>query len=429
MSTDLIVTDLQKLAPGSGLITLYEMQISDTPNTFIYLSNGYDSDSNKIQFRDKESPFTIRTYDVIPAMMDSVEKNTDGPLPRPTFTIANVLRTTTGSSLSGAMQVGNAGSPLPFDKLVGMKVIRRVTLEKYLVGGTADPGAVEPIEYPQEIYYIDRVSEQTNKAITFELVSPFDLQGVTLPRRNVISTGCSWDYQGAGNHRFEYEKKGGCTWNQESKVSLDGTEYTLYVNKDEELILNLVASNFTTWVGSANKDDYIKTIGNTTNKVESDGSLTPTAVTDYWQCTNDSTTSAPADGSVNWRRIRIHSTYSSASEYSAYIDTQYNDYVTFAQSEIVKGASVSVTRLWKTSYRTQTANNHVGDPELNRYWSRADICNKRLGSCAIRFGTLVGATGSNFATDPATPGNYPKVARNDDVVLPFGGFPTSRSFG
>jgi phage-related protein len=56
---------------------------------------------------------------------------------------------------------------------------------------TADPN----IEFPLEVYYIDRKSAENKVFCEFELVSSLDLQGVKIPRRQVIANCCSWIYR------------------------------------------------------------------------------------------------------------------------------------------------------------------------------------------------------------------------------------------
>ena len=49
------------------------------------------------------------------------------------------------------------------------------------------------------MWFIDRIAEKTPTHITFELASPFDLAGVSVPARAVVGKYCSWEYQGANS--------------------------------------------------------------------------------------------------------------------------------------------------------------------------------------------------------------------------------------
>ena len=78
--------------------------------------------------------------------------------------------------------------------LGGAKVVRIRTLKKYLDGEAgADPHA----KFPDEIWYVDRKSNENRCVVEFELASKFDLVGVVLPRRQIIANVCQWKYRGA----------------------------------------------------------------------------------------------------------------------------------------------------------------------------------------------------------------------------------------
>ena len=132
-------------------------------------------------------------------------------LPRPTLKISNILGTFTTILLT-----------LP-QGLEGAKVTRIRTLERYIdhinfdIGdilledesellqendslvsqessdnphGTPDATAT----FPNEVYYIDRKSTENRDIIEFELAASFDLQGVRLPKRQVLPA----DFPGVG---------------------------------------------------------------------------------------------------------------------------------------------------------------------------------------------------------------------------------------
>lgn len=83
--------------------------------------------------------------------------------------------------------------------LIGSKIIRKRTTARYLdavnfVGG--NPNA-NPSEYlPDEIFYITRKTQENRILIEFELGSSLDLQGVVLPKRQVIANICPFKYRG-----------------------------------------------------------------------------------------------------------------------------------------------------------------------------------------------------------------------------------------
>jgi lambda family phage minor tail protein L len=127
------------------------------------------------------------TYTHYPIEATGFEWTGNGKLPRPKLLVANVF----GEIGAYAEQ---------YDNLYGAKVTRRKTLAKFLdginfVGGNpyADPSQC----YPDEIWYVDRKSSPKKLFLEFELASPFDLAGVSLPGRQYIANCCPWIYRGA----------------------------------------------------------------------------------------------------------------------------------------------------------------------------------------------------------------------------------------
>ena len=58
-------------------------------------------------------------------------------------------------------------------------------------GWTPDPGK----KWPDEIFYLDRLSRLDQNVIEVELSTLTDLEGVRLPRRICISRLCTWEYR------------------------------------------------------------------------------------------------------------------------------------------------------------------------------------------------------------------------------------------
>lgn len=108
-----------------------------------------------------------------------------------------------GSPARPKLQVGNFGGTISalcrqYEDLLGVKLKRRRTLVKYMdaanfAGG--NPTANPAEEYPVETWIITRKANETPAAIEFELGSPLDLQGVKLPRRQVVAGTCLWAYR------------------------------------------------------------------------------------------------------------------------------------------------------------------------------------------------------------------------------------------
>ena len=120
--------------------------------------------------------------------LEGFEFNGNGQVPRPRLRVANVTGAITALVLT-------------YQDLVGAKITRKRTLAKYLdavnfeggVNPTADPSA----EFADDVYYVDRKSRETRDVVEFELAASFDLEGVTLPRRQIVQNVCPWRYRGS----------------------------------------------------------------------------------------------------------------------------------------------------------------------------------------------------------------------------------------
>lgn len=134
-------------------------------------------------------------YYAWPVEADGFEYSGKGTLPRPTIRIANVEGTVTAILIE--VNQFSHGSDL-----TGAEVKRIRTLARFLDAvnfendvnpfGTPDPTA----SLPEEIYYIDRKSAETQQVVEFELACSFDLAGVRIPKRQTINNVCQWLYRG-----------------------------------------------------------------------------------------------------------------------------------------------------------------------------------------------------------------------------------------
>ena len=200
------VSELQKINP-SNIVELFQLQLDTTihgANTTYYFHNGVSENNNGNLIFDSVE------YTRMPIEATGFEFN-GKQLPRPKLRISNILGTLTTILLT-----------LP-QGLEGAKVTRIRTLERYIdhinfdIGdilleddsellqendslmsqessdnphGTPDPTAT----FPNEVYFIDRKSTENRDIIEFELAASFDLQGVRLPKRQVLPA----DFPGVG---------------------------------------------------------------------------------------------------------------------------------------------------------------------------------------------------------------------------------------
>ncbi len=189
---------------------LFQLQLDSTihgVDTTYYFHNGTAENGNvNLIFDNKQ-------YTRMPIEADGF--TFDGKqLPRPTLRISNILGTFTTLILT-----------LP-QGLEGAKVTRIRTLERYLdhtnfdggdivqeydtayyivqedgsfidqeegdnPHGTPDSTAI----FPKEIFYIDRKTSENREVVSFELAASFDLDGVRLPKRQVLPA----DFPGVGS--------------------------------------------------------------------------------------------------------------------------------------------------------------------------------------------------------------------------------------
>lgn len=175
----MIQSDIQKLNPGA-IVELFQIDTSPAGDNHIYyLHNGVNELGNSLVFDGN-------IYTRFPIVAAEFEKTSQGTLPRPKIQIANV----TGLIGALAKELGD---------LVGSKVTRIRTFVKYL-DAVNFPGGVNPTADPnqvldKEIWFIDRKSSENVIFVEFELTAAFDVQGVKIPRRQVVQNVCPWRYR------------------------------------------------------------------------------------------------------------------------------------------------------------------------------------------------------------------------------------------
>jgi len=174
-----IQSDIQKLDPGA-IVTLFELDATALAAATIYY---FHAGVNELK---QSVVWNGDTYTPFPIEADGFEKAGTGTSTRPTLRIANV------TSLIGALVRDS-------NDLVGAKITRRRTFVRYLdavnfTGGT-NPTADPNIALPDEIYYIARKSSENKVYIEFELESALDMEGVMVPRGQVVQNICQWVYR------------------------------------------------------------------------------------------------------------------------------------------------------------------------------------------------------------------------------------------
>ncbi len=399
-----LVTDLQGQAQTSALITVFEVSL---PNSDLggpgvdklYFHDGangtenikwyslLDDDNFGSTSRDHYTQEAI-DYVAFPVESEGWEVRGSGTLPRPTIRFANINQYWS-SHLSN------------YDDLVGAKVIRRKTLQKYLPtsGKNAqnDPNC-PPIEFNRDVYYIERKSKEDAIMVEFELASAFDVQGIKLPRRSIIAARCPWKYKDPD--------QGGCDWPADNRYTINGTEHTLYFDKDDNRITSYTtwglqndASNRTSNLYAAQSYsvgdhvEYYRPIGGliSASAVTSGSNVTYTVASGHGIVVGDFVIAKGfTDEDANFKAVPLYVSAKTATSV-----TVQNPSATITTSS----GYLQATRV--TLYKCKTAHSIAvtdsGDdiirPTNISYWEFGDVCGKRLTSCAKRYGFEPGGSG------------------------------------
>ena len=161
------------LMKGQGVTRLSEEQWSsmklftDTPSE-IYFCNWQETDGNFVKFGGNN-------YAPIPYQSSGFAISNEGVLPNPQLTMSNVDQVPT--------QLINI-----YNDLLGTEVIRTRVLAKHLDNGS-DPDVNS--KWPDETWFVQRKVTENKLFVTWELSTPFDLDGVTIPKRRALRNSCS----------------------------------------------------------------------------------------------------------------------------------------------------------------------------------------------------------------------------------------------
>lgn len=123
--------------------------------------------------------FNGNNYRPVPIDMSGFELSSRA-LPTPKVTIGNAL-----GAISNMIKL--------YDGLQGAKLSRFKTFIKYL-GLPANPAYLLS---PPDVYYVDRVAEETRLGVVIELQSVFALNGLKLPGRIITQNTCTAIFKSA----------------------------------------------------------------------------------------------------------------------------------------------------------------------------------------------------------------------------------------
>ena len=118
-------------------------------------------------------------YYPLPIKATGFKSVNTGAMPTPKLTVSNI-----DSALIPVLA--------EYDDLIGAKFTRIRIFETYLDGGS-DPDPDQ--EFPREVYTINSKTSQTRKSVSWSLSSTIDMDGIKLPRRQVLRDYCQSVYR------------------------------------------------------------------------------------------------------------------------------------------------------------------------------------------------------------------------------------------
>jgi lambda family phage minor tail protein L len=401
---ELLNVDLQEQSPsaeetasGNAIVTLFEIYLANSDlggagTDKLYFHDGTKSPADSYGSLQMYSPtaesswgsttasdYSLVTYTPFPFEFSGYERRTKGALPRPTIRFANINRDFT---------VYNTNH----NDLLGAKVIRRKTLAKYLLENP-------PVEFPKEIYYVERLVSENQIMVEFELTTNFDVRGVVLPSRRIVAARCPWKYKDS--------TVGGCDWPTDSTKDITDinsitTSEKIYIDVDDNYI---TAGNVTS--GSAATAYDVWGTGRSYTKdyfteyyipLAADYTISAAARVDATHVkytTADTSLGFSADDYINirgsavsdWDFGEIHLKISAVAESGGNteitaITTESSGFDAYTSGGLISKTRNTLFRCLRT--HTSTAPRRPGVATAD--WEVGDVCGKRLTSCRMRYG-------------------------------------------
>lgn len=175
-----ISSEIQLLSPTS-LIELFSLDLGKYGGGALYFHAGTNQLNSDVVWQGQ-------AYTRFPIEASGFDKRSNGTLPRPVLRAANV-----GGVLAAQARL--------YGDFLGCKLTRKRTFLRYL-DAVNFPGGVNPTadvnqHFPDDIFFVDRKATENATSIEWELAAAMDVQGVLLPRRQIIQNCCAWVYRSA----------------------------------------------------------------------------------------------------------------------------------------------------------------------------------------------------------------------------------------
>ncbi len=145
-------------------------------STIYYFTNGTNVMQQPIVFNNV-------IYTPFPIAMTDMSLDGKGTIARPKITVSNI------NGFVSALLLQN-------QQLNGATIIRRRVWAKF-IDSSNFPGGVSPYSpdptaaYPDEPWVVNRKVTENPQVVQWELASPIDLQGINIPRRQIIANICA----------------------------------------------------------------------------------------------------------------------------------------------------------------------------------------------------------------------------------------------
>jgi len=238
--TDIIDT-VQLQSIDDSLIELFEITLQGSTDVDVRLVSGLAEGTSNIYFPTANGQ-SLNEYIALPSSIGNIEIDSSGAANRPIFEIANLI--SLGRSIENdsdgledeqtwqeVLESKNIAKP---EDILGARLQYRRTLFKntYRASDVSGWSTTLPIEFPKSSYIMERVRAENGLMVSYELVSPFDLERIKLPNRTIVGKYCPWKYQGIA---INQDERSGCPYPK------DNSGQPKFFNIDDEEITGITS--------------------------------------------------------------------------------------------------------------------------------------------------------------------------------------------
>ncbi len=165
------IAERAQLPDVGGLVELFEVDARRIGGRLVRFAPG--------PFEGEPPEWGGVSYQPLPIAAEGFAWSGEGSPPRPTLRV-------------GAVHWALVAGLARVDDWTGAEVRRLRTFARHLDGGSDPSGDAA---FPTELWRIERMASQRRGAVTFELASPLDQEGVKLPRRQALRDACTHTYR------------------------------------------------------------------------------------------------------------------------------------------------------------------------------------------------------------------------------------------